>query len=215
METKRKITVIITVVLFAGFIVCPALARKYDTMMVGVDRWIDTGYENVQCDQTDKIVFNKGSCEEPDKIAFEWIGNEEPNVITYDGQLEPNAITLVYYAAGQPEEPNDMNFEGLEPNLVVFSQSGEYPNSIDYEEDIEPNLMLIYLQTERPEYPNSIDYEEDIEPNRVLIYVRGEHPEEPNEITANEEESEPNDIDKIIFDEGTANSKIKSKIAKS
>jgi hypothetical protein len=92
----------------------------------------------------------------------------------------------VYYpAAEHPEHPNDINIdEELEPNMVVFRLSGEYPehpNSIDYEEDVEPNLMLIYHQAEYPE-----------------------HPEEPNEIS-NEEELDPNDIEKIILDQGTAN----------
>ena len=185
MKTKRIITGLIMIVVFAGLIACPALARKYDTMMVGPDRWIDVGYEDVQCEPVAEIVTNE------EVIAYKGGDNEEPSVTTYDGQLEPNAITLVYYpAAEHPEHPNDINIdEELEPNMVVFRLSGEHPehpNSIDYEEDVEPNLMLIYHQAEYPE-----------------------HPEEPNEIS-NEEELDPNDIEKIILDQGTANLRRKN-----
>ncbi|MBW8017525.1 MAG: hypothetical protein FVQ82_15205 [Planctomycetes bacterium] len=202
METKRIITVFITVLVFAGLIICPALARRYDTMMVRCDRWIDIGIKESEFEQA----------EDGD--------DEEPNVITYDGELEPNTITLIYYPDEHPEHPNDINTEDEhEPNLVVlFRQPDtgfEHPNSIDYEEDIEPNRVLFYAWAEHPEHPNSIDYEEDIEPNQVLIYVRGKHPEEPNDISAGQE-IDPNDTEKIILDEGTANLKRKNpNIAKS
>lgn len=218
METKKTITGFTVAMVFAGLIVCPALARKYDTMMVGPDRWIDTEYLNVHCGNTNEIAFNEDDLEEPNNMAFYEGDDEDPNDITYDGQLEPNTITLIYYPAEHPEEPNDTDFENeLEPNLIdMFYQPDEHPeepNNIDYEEDIDPNLMLIYLLSE---HPNSIDYEDDIEPNNVLIYVKAEHPEEPNEISAKEEEIDPNDIENIILDEGTANQKAtKPNIAKS
>jgi hypothetical protein len=217
MGTKRIIAAFIMVVVFAGLIVCPALARKYDTMMVGPDRWIDTSSNTINCPQPNEIAQYAEYNEDANNIAFFQI--DEPNVITYDGQLEPNAIVLIYYPDEEPEHPNDITIEGnLEPNLaVLFRQPSEHPerpNTIAFE-NIEPNLVLISLQSEHPVEPNDIYVDEDTEPNLLLISLQAEHPEEPNTISV-EEEIDPNDVKKIILDEGTATRKGKKpEIAKS
>ena len=218
METKRIIAAFIMVVVFAGLIVCPALARKYDTMMVGPDRWIDNDSNIKGCEQTNEIAKYEDNNEDANNIAFFEV--EEPNVITYDGQIEPNAIVLIYYPGEHPEHPNDIIIEdNLEPNLAILFRKPtvrpEHPNSITYQEDIEPNFVLIHLQAEHPEHPNGISVEEAIEPNLVFINLQTEHPEEPNMISV-EEDVDPNEIKKIILDEGTANRKGKKpEIAKS
>lgn len=222
METKRIVTGLIAAAVFAGLVACPALARRYDTMMVGPDRWIDIDYLDVQCEKAEEVVFHEGKNTKPQKIALNEGPEEEPGITTYDGQLEPNTVTLIYFPGEHPEHPNDINIDELEPNLATLfhqrQEHPEHPNSIDYEEDIDPNLMLIWQQSEHPEHPehpNSIYYQEDIDPNNLLIYIDNEHPEEPNQLN-NEEEIDPNDIDRIILDEGTAYIKReKAKIAKS
>ncbi len=153
MKTKRKIAALIATVVFTGLIICPALARKYDTMIVGADRWIDNSPNQKICEQTNEIVFNSSTNEKSKIMAFTETQGE-PNVITYyDGQIEPNLVILIYY----PDE--------------------------------------------HPEHPNEIIYEDDLEPNVATLYA---NPDEPNEVSS-EVEVDPNDIEKIILDEGTAN----------
>lgn len=190
METKRIIAGLIMIVVIAGLITCPALARKYDTMMVGADRWIDTNVSERNCDRANEgIVYYEGDNGDPNELAFlEDIDepnllaflddDDEPNVITYyDGQEEPNLLVLIYYPEDQPEHPNSMSNQG-EPD---------------------PNFAnLLHQLVEHPEHPNEVSTG-----NLMLINLLAEHPE-PNEISS-EERLDPNDIEKIILDEGTAN----------
>lgn len=182
MKTKRIIAGLVTVVVFAGVIICPALARKYDTMMVGADRWIDNSANQRIWEQTNEIVFNAAS-NEKSKIATFLEDEDEPNeIIYYDGQVEPNMLVLIYHPEEHPEHPNDIIYEeDLEPNIAtLFSSPGEnpeHPNDVSIEYSRQ-NLQMFNLQTEHPEEPNTVFFEEDIDPN---------------------------DIEKIILDEGTAN----------
>jgi len=214
METKNKITVLISVIVLAGILVCPALARRYDTNMVGPDRWIDIQYQEEVCRLRYTAAVYSEDLEEPNQLAWLERPEEEPNVITYDGQLEPNAMMLVYFPEEEhPKGPNELNYEDIEPNMaVLFEQSGEHPNNVYYE----PNMMMSYYG----EHPNSVsvdfnslDYDE-IEPNDVFILISDEHPE-PNEFSAMEEEPDPNDIEKIIHDPGTAHLDKKPDVARS
>jgi hypothetical protein len=180
METKRIVAGLITIVVFAGLIVCPALARRYDTMMVGYDRWIDNDSSESQCQRTNEVAYYEGDNGEPNDLAL-YEGQDEPNeIVYYDGEVEPNLVVLLYYPQEDAEHPNDLVIEGgLEPNMaILFEQVAEHPR-----------------------HPN--DVSSDLE-DLVLISLQGEHPAEPNNVLA-DDGLDPNDIEKIILDEGTAN----------
>jgi hypothetical protein len=185
METKRKIAGLFMVVVFTALMIYPTYARKYDTMMVGADRWIDNNANQKIQEQAYEIATNTNSTTndtKPNLIAF-YEGQDEPNeIIYYDGQLEPNMLVLIYHPEEPPEHPNELIIEGgLEPNLAILFD----------------NLV------ENPEHPNQITIEQN-QPNVQLIILRAEHPGDPNDLSS-EEEIDPNDIEKIILDEGTAN----------
>jgi hypothetical protein len=191
METKRIVAGVITVLVFTGVIICPAIARKYDTMMVGADRWIDTNANQRICEQPNEIVARCDTNDKATMIAyFQDEDYDEPNEITYyDGQVEPNLIVLIYHPDEHPEHPNDIIYEG----------------------DLEPNLAtLIDSSGEHPEHPNDISIEA-YHQNMRMVNLQAEHPEDPNDLSS-QEDIDPNDIEKIILDEGTANQRKEDSI---
>lgn len=189
MEKKNKITGLIMILVFASLVICPALARKFDTMMVGADRWIDNSPNQKIAEQSGEVACYEGDNGEPNVPRFSKGYDEQEEIIYYDGEVEPNLVVLLYYPQEHPEHPNE----------------------IINESDLEPNMaMLIDQLAEHPEHPNDVS-PDSIEQKLVLAHLQAEHPEEPNEIS-HEEDLDPNDIKKIILDEGTANMRKEDRI---
>ena len=113
--------ILLAVATITCLIVTAAIARRYDTMMVGYDRWIDINYEG-----------------EPNEI----VGNEpvEAYEISYTDD-EPNTV----YLLGEPNFLSDHPIE--HPNSVYIFHDpnntfvAEHPNSIKIGNDA--NLIEI------------------------------------------------------------------------
>ena len=150
MKTQTIIVTTIVAMVIVSLSICPALARKYDTKNVGVNRWIDTHYLQ-KYQQENQHTANPG---DPDKPSL----NNPDDSFEKLKQLHIHTLAILKKLAQEaPEDPNELE-------------------SYFYGEI----SMLTYLDKHIPEN----------DPNKPV-----EEPEKPNE---------PNAIERIILDEGTA-----------
>lgn len=121
MEKPKKTMILVAVTVIACLFVTTAIARRYDTMMVGYDRWIDINYEG----EPNEIVDNAPA----DAYEISYI-DEDPNTVYLLG--DPN-----FLSEHPTEHPNSV-YINLDPNNSFIA---EHPNSIKIGNDA--NLVEI------------------------------------------------------------------------
>jgi len=127
------------IVTFIAFvIISPAMARRYDTMMVGYDRWIDINYDQ---DPNDNPEYS------PENAYDLSYGGDDPNTVYLSG--EPNFLSEY-----PTEHPNSVNTsEDWDPNEPFLYDRTE----IEFI-SMDPNSSFI---NEQPEHPNSVFIDTD------------------------------------------------------
>jgi len=119
-------------------IVSSSFARRYDTMMVGYDRWIDIGYEH------DSQADKQKECRENQYT--------EAIIYSYYGE-ELNSVSYLNYQDYEPNLPN-----GNDPNKLYYPWPPD-PNEI-IDSDVDPNEIADEKDPNSPEnqIPIILDY---------------------------------------------------------
>lgn len=134
--TKKMALPVFAVSVF--LIVSSSFARRYDTMMVGYDRWIDIGYEQESQDDPQKecrenqyteVIIHSYYGEEPNSVSYLNYQDYEPNL---PKENDPNKL---YYP--WPPDPNDVIDETVDPNEITEEEDpndteNQIPIILDY-----------------------------------------------------------------------------------